>query len=270
VTPTLEEMRTQLRRELGAFRERYGHVGVTYRGHSVIWVGWTEMAQYLRENGVRLDTDFSAGRYFRGGYGNGSGLPVKFMDEDGRLLDIYEQCTLSTDDGWTTEKLFYPAMSIDECIALSTKQMDEAVQTYHTVYHPYFHPLATRPGPRSAERWQETMLARGRERGLHFVSGADWVAFNDGRRGVRLAASRFDPAALVLELELEAELRADGLALALPAVFRGAGLVQATVDGEPVPAEPQSLEGRRQVLLPADYAAGQRRRWRVAWGHGSV
>ena len=47
--PTLSEMRSRLREEMKAFRSRYGHEPVTYRGHSLIWVGWTDMAMYLND-----------------------------------------------------------------------------------------------------------------------------------------------------------------------------------------------------------------------------
>ena len=191
--PTLAEMRSTLRAEMEAFRTRYGHESVTYRGHSVIWVGWTEMAKYLRENQVRLDTNFAAARYHHGGYVNGSGLPVKFMDEDGRLIDLYEQTTMSTDDGWTTDKIFATPMSMEECTALSREQADAAIEQYHTVYHPYFHPLRTRSGPTSSQGWLEGVLAHCRERDFHFVNGVDWVEFNDGRRSLRITAYEFQP-----------------------------------------------------------------------------
>ncbi len=264
--PTLEEMRAGLRAELGAFRARYGHDPVTNRGHSVIWVGWTESAKYLRENGVRLDTNFAGGRFQRGGYVNGSGLPVKFMDEDGELLDIYEQATMSTDDGWTTDKSFAPALSIDECIRLGKEQADAAIDRFHTVYHPYFHPLATRPAPRSVQRWLEAMLAHCAARGFHFVSGTGWVEFNDARRGLRMTECEFDPDELVLQFTIEADSAAAGATIALPHVYRGAAMAKAAVDGEPLPIEPQALEGREQTLLAADYSAGESRRWRVRWG----
>ena len=266
--PTLEEMRTGLRQELGAFRSRYGHDPVTNRGHAVTWVGWTESAKYLRENGVRLDTNFAAGRFHRSGYVNGSGLPVKFMDEEGNLLDIYEQATMSTDDGWTTDKSLAPAYSIDECIALSREQADAAIDLYNAVHHPYFHPRATRPYAQSVQRWLEAVLAYGKQRGFHFVNGVDWVDFNDGRRSLRLVEYRFDQAAMTLDLTLEAELAVKAATLALPYVYIGHALNVAEIDGEPAPITQQELEGRQQVLLPADYTAGERRRWHVRWGPG--
>ena len=205
--PSLEEMRSGLRAEMDAFRTRYGHESVTYRGHSVIWVGWTEMAKYLRENEVRLDTNFAPGRFHHAGYVNGSGLPVKFMDEDGRLLDIYEQTTMSTDDGWTADKIFATPLSVEECIALSKEQADAAIEQFHTVYHPYFHPLRTRAGPTSSQQWLEGVLGYCREREFHFVSGVDWVNFNDGRRSLQLTAYEFDPESLSLRFTLEAGAR---------------------------------------------------------------
>ena len=40
----------------------------------------------------------------------------------------------------------------------------------------------------------------------------------------------------------------------------------ATLDGQTVPVAPRTLEGRQQVLLPADYAAGETRHWQLVWG----
>lgn len=264
--PTLDEMRSGLRAEMDAFRARYGHEPVTYRGHSVIWAGWTETAKYLRENAVRLDTNFAAGRYHHAGYVNGSGLPVKFMDEDGRLIDLYEQTTMSTDDGWTTDKIFAPAMSVGECIALSKEQADDAIDRYHTVYHPYFHPLRTRAGPTSTQQWLEEVLEHCQERGFHFVSGVDWVDFNDARRALQITAYAFDPASLTLRFTLEAALSVQSLSLILPYAFRGAPLQSAQVNGEQVPIHARELEGRPQVLLPADYTAGTQHAWEIKWG----
>lgn len=264
--PTLEQMRAQLRAEMEAFRTRYGHESVTYRGHSVIWVGWTEMAKYLRENEVRLDTNFAAARYHHGGYVNGSGLPVKFMDEDGRLIDLYEQTTMSTDDGWTTDKIFATPMSMEECVALSKEQADAAIEQYHTVYHPYFHPLRTRSGPTSSQHWLEGVLGYCKERGFHFVNGVDWVNFNDARRLLHITAYDFQPATLTLRVTLEAEMDVRALSLILPHAFRGAPMHSAQINGERVSIQARSLEGRPQVLLPADYVAGKQNEWEIKWG----
>ncbi len=267
--PSLEEMRSGLRSEMEAFRTRYGHESVTYRGHSVIWAGWTETAKYLRENKVRLDTNFAPGRFHYAGYVNGSGLPVKFMDEDGRMLDIYEQTTMSTDDGWTADKIFATPLSVEECIALSKEQADAAIDEYHTVYHPYFHPLRTRAGPTSSQQWLEGVLGYCREREFHFVSGVDWVDFNDGRRSLQTKAYEFQPETLTLNFTLEAPRSVKALSIVLPHAFHGAPMHSAEVNGEHVTVQERLLEGRWQVLLPADYTAGNEYVWKVQWGAGN-
>ena len=94
----------------------------------------------------------------------------------------------------------------------------------------------------------------------------DWVDFNDGKRSLRLAEYRFDQAAMTLDLTLEAELAVKAVSLALPYVYIGHALTVAEIDGEPAPITPQELEGRKQVLLPADYTAGEPRRWHIQWG----
>ena len=112
--------------------------------------------------------NFTPIRYFDRGYLNGSGLPVRFMDSDGRFIDLYEQVTISTDDGWRTDKTFLPAKSLDECIAASRQQADDARGRYHTVY------------VRGLMPWFDAMLAYTAD--LPRFSDVDWVAFNEARR----------------------------------------------------------------------------------------
>ncbi len=266
--PSLEEMREGLREELGAFRKRYGRSPVTNRSHSVIWVGWTESAKYLRENGVRLDTNFTAGRFHRTAYLNGSGLPVKFMDENGELLDIYEQCTTLSDDGYVGVKILAQALTIDECIAFTRRRLDDAAERFHSVYNPCFHPLRTRPGAESNQRWYEAAIQACIDRGFHFASARGWLAFNDGRRSLRITEYSFDQESLTLDLCLEAAMDVSGVALALPYTFRGSPMSSAAMDGEAADTAPKRREGRMQVMLPADYDAGRPRHWRIRWSVG--
>ncbi|HEX2035888.1 MAG TPA: hypothetical protein VHS99_17045 [Chloroflexota bacterium] len=263
--PTPAEMRQQLRAELAGFRERYGHAPLSYRGHWVVWVGWTEMARYLAEEGIRLDTDFLGGRFFKEGYLNGSGLPVRFMDEQGRMIDLYEQCTISADDTWLTDKSFLPAYSIEECIAVSRRQLEEAVQKYHTVYHPYFHPRNTDPGTLHTQPWLTAMLWYCRKLNVPCVGDEDWVRFNDARRAMRLEALRFDGAAGTLDFALRAGPAIAGATVVLPPSHGGRRLTRATVDGQSVPITVEEVEGRRQARFSADFAAGQVRCVRASW-----
>ena len=254
--PELEEMRLGLRDQLASFERRYGCRAVSIRGHSTIWVGWTEMAQYLAAEGIRLDVNFAPIRYFDRGYLNGSGLPARFMDSDGRFIDLYEQVTISTDDGWRTDKTFLPARSLDECIADSRRQADDARDRYHTVYHPYFHPISL--DVRGLMPWFDAMLAYTAD--IPRFSDAGWVAFNDARRALRLEALDWDPRARSLTFAVRAGAAVDDATL----VFEGAA-ASASVDGEPVPVTCREREGRQQSALVAELPRGAVRRFSVRW-----
>src|SRR5205085_4131906 len=115
-TPTVDEMRGALEENCALFAAKYGYRPRIHRGHWVIWPGWVDHARSLADLGIRLDTNFTAGRSFKGGYANGSGLPLRFVDEQGALLDVAEQSTVSTDDGWLSAKNDLPALTIAEAI----------------------------------------------------------------------------------------------------------------------------------------------------------
>ncbi len=264
--PSPEQMRAKLRDEHAAFRARYDYVPTSYCGHGRVWVGWSAMAGYLHENAVRWNGSYGPGRTFHHGYLGGTGLPVRFVDEDGTPIDVYHQNILSSDDGWVNDKMFFPALSIGECLDLTKSLVDDAVDTWHTLYHGNFHPVRTRPGASSTQHWLEGIMAHTTARGMHHATGAEWVRFNDARRRLRLVEVAFDEDDVTLDLAFEAGLGVEGITLALPHVFRGRSLATALLDGEPQAVEARWLEGRQQVLLSADYAAGAHRRWHIAWG----
>lgn len=263
--PTLEEMRTQLHKEFTAFRERYGHGARSYRGHNVIWTGWTEMASYLHENDVRLDVDFLGGRYHRDGYVTGSGMPVKFMDAEGSVVDVYEQCTLTTDDGMLTDKTYLPAYAIEEAIAVSRRYLEDAAQRYHTVYHPYFHPHSTSPGRMHTHPWLAAMLWYTRNLSVPCVQDAAWLEFNDARRLVELEDWRHDADQGILHFTLHAPKTVQGLTVLLPWNYDGGILEGAWIDGQMVHDCRRPLEGRDQAALSANFGVDERRRFAVQW-----
>ncbi len=251
--PRLGELRISLTEQVDRYRARYPQQPVGIRHHSVIWVGWTETAAFLAEHGIRLDTNFIPVRYFGRGYLNGSGLPCRFMDEQGQLIDVYEQVTLSTDDGWRTDKAFFPAQTVEECIAASTRQIEDAADRFHTVYHPYFHPVHVRPHRADTLRWIEAALGECAARSLPAFNDRDWVAFNDARRAVQLTEMDGGVGSGQLRFALEARDAVVALSVVLP--------TQATtvmVDGGAVAIERHVREGREQAFLTLDFTAGQR------------
>ena len=74
----------------------------TQRHHCIAWTDWVTGAKVQLNHGVRLDTSY----YFwppgwvlnRPGFFNGSGMPMRFADLDGSLIDVYQDATEMTDE----------------------------------------------------------------------------------------------------------------------------------------------------------------------------
>jgi hypothetical protein len=215
--PTIAEVRENMAKDLEAFRQNYNYQPVAQRGHHVVWVGWVDQAKILAENGIKLDTNFIPARRFQYGYVNGSALPVQFMDEAGEIIPLYEQTTMSTDDGMFSPKLFNPLRSVDEIIAISKKQVDRSIDEFHGVYHPYFHPICTRT--LGTLPWISAIAAYLKERNVPHLNGREWVEFNDARRALNWETLNWSPTTATLEISLSCPHAIAGLTLLFPATI---------------------------------------------------
>jgi hypothetical protein len=78
----------------------------THRGHCITWSTWLGMATAELTHGVRLDTNY----YYwppdwiqnRPGLFTGSGMPMRFADTDGAMIDVYQAVTQMTDESGQT------------------------------------------------------------------------------------------------------------------------------------------------------------------------
>ncbi|MFZ4790785.1 MAG: DUF4082 domain-containing protein [Candidatus Competibacteraceae bacterium] len=75
---------------------------ITQRHHCIAWSDWVTAAKVQLTHGIRLDTSY----YFwppgwvlnRPGFFTGSGMPMRFADLDGALIDVYHAATQMTDE----------------------------------------------------------------------------------------------------------------------------------------------------------------------------
>lgn len=246
----------QVRRDMAGFEERFGYRPRTNRGHCLIWPGWTEMAELLAEQGVRMDQTFIPRRFLRYGYLNGSGLPVKFMAADGRLLDIYEQNTQLTDDGEIQpEKFLVPGHARDEVVANALDLLEDCRDRFHGVFQVAFHPRLTV----DSGLWLlEAILGHCRASGIPMVGGERWVAFNDARRDVDFHDSEYDGRTGTYRVVVTAREALPGATIMLPARRPGRRLGEVRLDGQPSPWENRTIKGYAYALCVLDLAAGAR------------
>jgi hypothetical protein len=74
----------------------------TNRTHCVVWSDWATQASVELANGIRLDTNYYywPGQWVanRPGFFTGSGMPMRFVDRDGRQIDVFQAATQMTDE----------------------------------------------------------------------------------------------------------------------------------------------------------------------------
>ncbi len=255
--PTVDEWRAEVRRICADFRARFGFAPESLRSHSCIFPGWDESPRIFADAGLRLDTNFMAGYRYQSGYLNGSALPARFVDREGRLIDCWEQSTIHGDDTLITDKVMLPAHAERQCIELSLSLMRELAHDYHGVFHPYFHPVAVGGhGRMHTARWLDAVLAEGTRLGLPSPGPDRWLHFVEARRAIAIQDLVWDRGARTLRFRLDAPAAIAGLTVLLPPCA-GAAPERASIRGEPTDLRPVPLEGLGWSALTLDLAAGE-------------
>lgn len=86
----------------------YGSPSKTVRNHQVEWQGWAAAANVAKSHGFEMSVDFyhwgqwlkkpNSGPWVCSGYPTGSGQPMKHVDQNGAIIDIYQQVTQLVDE----------------------------------------------------------------------------------------------------------------------------------------------------------------------------
>lgn len=107
----------------------FGAPSRTTRNHQVEWMGWTDAAAMAAGFGIGLDTSF----YTWGpgvvrpdgtqahGYITGSGLPMRFVNQGGAILPVYQQVTSLIDEQLIVGALS-ENMTSDDALAVSDRK----------------------------------------------------------------------------------------------------------------------------------------------------
>jgi WD40 repeat protein len=90
--------------QINLFTARYPNIPapVTQRNHCIAWSGWAVSPKVLVNHGIRFDTNYY---YYPPswvanvpGFMTGSGMPMRFADLDGTLIDVYQSATHMNDE----------------------------------------------------------------------------------------------------------------------------------------------------------------------------
>lgn len=169
-----------LEADLVAFAGRYTGRPRVNRNHCLGWVGYVETAKFWAEQGIVMDSNVGSYGESWGGYVAGTGRPLRFVDEDGTVVDCFQQPHLVYDDLTVLERL---RDDTEAEVARMVAWIDEIATTW---YHPFVvlsHPVSFEG---YSARFQVAVWTAAVERGLPFWSMEEWADFVAARDGFRL------------------------------------------------------------------------------------
>ena len=228
--------------QLAAFAAAYpgGQAPLTNRTHCVPWSDWATQAKVSLDHGVRFDTNYY---YWPGdwiqdriGLFTGSGLPMRFADLDGTLIDVYQSPTVMTDES----EQDYP-VTVDTLLNRAL-----GAEGYYGAFTVNMHT------DESTSSLSGAVIGSAKARNVPVVSARQMLLWLDGR-----AASRFDNLAWIsptLSFDLTPGPNTNGLRAMLPLHSAAGALSALTRNGSPVAYDTQTIKGVNYAVF--DGAAG--------------
>jgi hypothetical protein len=243
----------------------YAPVPQTVRTHRVLWTGWTESARLQASLGIRMNFDYyhvgpslqKPNGEWVNGHLTGSGRPMKFVDEQGRIIDLYQQLTQIADEhlipmdvpGWGG----WPQLTAQEAVEVSKYILDRSVK--HGDYCAIcgqFHVDPFQMGGDPAEKggiFLEGTLDYAKELGVPILSGEEWLDFTDLRHESNFTGLVWDSSASTLTFNLLPPNQPDStLTVLLPLEHVNQTITSVRVDGVTTPI------GSRLILGNLEYA----------------
>ncbi len=231
----------------------YGPVPPTVRTHRTLWDGWVETARLQASYGMKLNLDYyhwgPSFRLVNGewvyGYLTGSGLPMRFVDEHGTIMRIYQQLTQLADDHildlrWGTAGYQgFADAEAGEAIHISEDLIRSSLTDHcaitanlHTDQYDIASAATDEASHKKAVEFLEGTLSFAAEMGVPIWSAEMWLRFTEFRYDARVTDVQWLPAvrqlSLLLDTELESRLE---LTVMIPKLHRGHVLSGIFVDG---------------------------------------
>ena len=211
----------------------------TNRTHCIPWSDWATHAKVELDHGIRFDTNYyywpEAWIQNRPGMFTGSGMPMRFADADGSLIDVYQAATQITDES---------GMDIPAHIAAL---LGNAVgpQGYYGVFTVNMHTDALSTGA-------DAIVAEAQSRGVPVVSARQMLNWIDARNGSSFEGLGWNNGQLTFTIVPAAG--ANGLQAMVPVQTVAGELTGIVRGGNPVPTQTQTIKGIEYATFSA--AAG--------------
>lgn len=243
----------------------YGPVSETVRTHRVLWTGWMETARLQASYGIRMNFDYyhvgpslqKPNGEWPNGHLIGSGRPMRFIDEQGRIINLYQQHTHFADEhlipmevpGWGG----WPQLTAQEAVEVVKYLLDRSVKhNDFCALGGQFHVDPFQLGGDPAEKaaiFLDGVLGYAEQLGVPIWSAQEWLKFTEVRHESNFGDVGWDSNASGLTFRLFPLKRSEStLTILVPVRHNGQNISALWVDGVTTP------NSFRQVLGNVEYA----------------
>lgn len=213
-----------------------------YRTANLDWEGWATAAEIAANRGYKMDlsfvhygawTRFSDGTWPRG-HIIGSGLPMRFVRQDGTVLPIYQQPTqVSEQQLISSVPPTVEPWGAFNALDLTIRQLDTSLQRDYSALA-----IMTQldyEGYGEVRYFVSGLLDYARRRSVPSLTASEWLNFVETRRAARFTDVAWNEAAATLSFNVVATAT-PGVTLTalLPTIYNNRSLQSVSVDGTPV------------------------------------
>jgi hypothetical protein len=229
--------------------QNWGTPSVTVRNHQIQWQGWIDAATVAAAHGMQMDLTFYtwgpsvtyADGHQAHGYINGSGLPMRFVDQTGTVLPMYQQTTSLIDEQLMVGP-YAEALTTAGALSVSRKLIDDsqaggysAITTnWHVDYYTYG----------NVQPWIEGTLDYANGNGVPMFTAGRWLNYTASRAATTMTNLSWSAATKQLSVSVGVPAASEPQSLALPAGFGGFNLSGVTIDGVAAATAQQPITGR--------------------------
>jgi hypothetical protein len=223
--------------QLARFKVSFPDVSapVTNRSHCLNWSDWSSTPKVESRNGIRLDATY----YYwpeewtqnRPGMFTGSGMPMRFADMDGSLIDVYQLPTQLTDE----TNMNYSAF----CNAL----LDKAIgpEGYYGVFCANMHT------DHKSSEGSDAIIASAQARQVPVISARQLLTWLDGRNNSSFGNITWRNNELGFSISVRND--AHNLKAMLPFYSEKGELISISSNGNPVLFTTQTIKGIKYAFF---------------------
>ena len=229
--------------QLASFAAKYTSVAAptTHRTHCIAWSDWATQPKVELDHGIRLDTNYyywpEAWLQDRPGLFTGSGMPMRFADLDGTIIDVYQATTQMPDESGMTISTHINTL-LDNAIG-APGYYGAFTMNMHTDGWPHV--------------GAQTVVSAAQARGVPVVSARQMLTWLDGRNASTFGDLAFAGGSLTFDIAVGSG--ASGLQAMVPATSGTDQLATLTRAGNPVSFTRQTVKGLEYAVFDAEGGA---------------